>query len=70
MLLSSTQILETAQRDVPLGNLIKGGARLIQGKFQPLSERTLMRLTDSQEALALVLGEDVDKFYDVASTIG
>ena len=61
--IDAPQIFETAHRDVPLTKLLNDDARLIStgGLRPPL--HALVRLTDSQEALALALGEQFIDFY-------
>jgi hypothetical protein len=61
--LEPVHILETARYDVPLGRLLSTGAALIIGQSGPPPETSLVRLTDSQEALALALGDDTPAFY-------
>lgn len=61
--LQPEHILATARADIPLGELLASGATLISGP-QPAPPLDLpVRLTDSQEALALALGEDTLAFY-------
>ena len=62
--LAPAQILETARRDVPLSKLLSAGAELIVGDAGPPPETSWVRLTDSQEALALALGENTPSFYE------
>ncbi|GEM_PF-712740 len=61
--LKPIHILETAQRDVPLSKLLSSGAELVEGKSGLLPEHSWARMTDSQEALALALGDDGLSFY-------
>jgi len=61
--LRPAHILETARRDVPLGELLSSGAELVEGESGRLPEASWARLTDSQEALALALGDDGLSFY-------
>jgi len=61
--LSAEQVLETARRDVTLGDLIAGGSELISGPLPSPQLETLTRLTDSQEALALALGDETPEVY-------
>lgn len=61
--LQPEHILATARADIPLGELLASGASLVSGP-QPAPPLDLpVRLTDSQEALALALGEDTLAFY-------
>jgi len=62
--LPSTLVLETARRDVPLGELLMAGAALVPGRSVSPSLDGLARMTDSQEALALALGHETPSFYD------
>lgn len=56
-------ILATARADLPLNKLLESGACLVSGA-QPAPPSSLpVRLTDSQEALALALGERTLSFY-------
>lgn len=56
--------LETARQDVPLRDLLDSGAELVEGESGQLPESAWVRLTDSQEALALALGDDALTFYE------
>jgi 8-oxo-dGTP pyrophosphatase MutT (NUDIX family) len=67
--LGAQQILETAHADIPLGLLLAGGAELVKGKTKPPPNGSLARMTDSQEALALALGEDTLAFYQALGTV-
>ena len=58
------QILQTAQQDVRLRDLIATGAQLIDNNSPTLSQRVLVRMTDSQEALALGLSKRTVPFYE------
>ncbi|MFQ5812895.1 MAG: NUDIX hydrolase [Anaerolineae bacterium] len=62
--LRPAHVLETARQDVPLCNLLDSGAELVEGESDPLPETAMLRLTDSQEALALALGDDALIFYE------
>ncbi len=57
--------LETAHRDVLLGKLLDSGAELVESEPGLLREQSWTRMTDSQEALALALGDDGLSFYTV-----
>jgi len=61
--LCAEQTLETARADIPLGQLLAGGAEFAPGKTKPPPIEGLARLTDSQEALVLALGKDALAFY-------
>ena len=61
--LKPVHILETAHRDVPLSKLLSSGAELVEGEPGLLLEQSWARLTDSQEALALALGDEGLSFY-------
>ena len=68
--LTPEQVLATAQDDVPLSRLLSRGAELVVEDFGPPPESSWVRLTDSQEALALALGDSTPAFYnslDIAS---
>ncbi|MBM3135207.1 MAG: hypothetical protein FJZ89_07990 [Chloroflexi bacterium] len=62
--LTPEQVLATAQDDVPLPRLLSSGAELVVGDAGPPPESSWVRLTDSQEALALALGEKTPAFYN------
>ena len=57
------QVLETARRDVPFNELLASGAELITGPTGPPPLDALARMTDSQEALALALGDETMAAY-------
>lgn len=61
--LSAEQILETALGDVRLGTLLQQGAALVTGERDFLDLTYWTRLTDSQEALALALGQGTPTYY-------
>jgi 8-oxo-dGTP pyrophosphatase MutT (NUDIX family) len=61
--LKPAHILETARRDVPLNELLSSGAELIESEPELLPRQSWARMTDSQEALALALGDDGLSFY-------
>lgn len=62
--LKPNQILETAREDVPLQELLARGAELVIAGSMPPPETSLVRLTDSHEALALALGTEVPSFCE------
>lgn len=62
--LRPAHVPETARQDVPLRHLLDSGAELVEGASGPLPETAWVRLTDSQEALALALGDDALTFYE------
>jgi len=66
--LKPAHILETARRDVPLSELLSSGAELVERAPQFLPEQSWARMTDSQEALALALGDDGLSFYTIFVT--
>jgi len=62
--LKPSQVVETARRDVLLRELLDSGAELVQGEGGKMPEMGWIRMTDSQEALALALGDDALSFYE------
>ena len=62
--LSAEQVVETARRDVPLGDLLANGADLITRPGAPPPPTAVTRLTDSQEALVLALGGRARGVYE------
>ncbi|HSG17802.1 MAG TPA: NUDIX domain-containing protein [Anaerolineae bacterium] len=63
--LSAAQVQQTAHDDVPLRDLLLHGAELITRPADPPpSPAAMTRLTDSQEALALALGERTVAVYE------
>lgn len=62
--LSSRQVIEAARRDVPLSELLRSGAALVEREPGCLPRDAWARLTDSQEALVLGLGQSALAFYD------
>ena len=63
--LSAGQLRQTAHEDVPLRDLLTGGAELISRPGDPLPPTAaLTRLTDSQEALVLALAERAVEVYE------
>jgi hypothetical protein len=61
--LKPEQILQVAQRDLAIGDLQAAGATLCSREAQEPDGKALARLTDSQEALALALGNQAPAFY-------
>jgi 8-oxo-dGTP pyrophosphatase MutT (NUDIX family) len=61
--LSADQVVKTARQDVPIRNLLDGGAQLIARPGGPPPSAGVTRLTDSQEALILALGEQALGVY-------
>jgi 8-oxo-dGTP pyrophosphatase MutT (NUDIX family) len=61
--LSAEQVLESARRDITLGELLAGGAELIPGTSTAPHPENQARMTDSQEALALALGDETPSVY-------
>jgi len=68
--LKPVHVVETARQDVPLRKLLDSGAELIEDDSDPLPEAAWVRLTDSQEALVLALGDDALTFYKVLTGQG
>jgi hypothetical protein len=62
--LRPVQVVQTARQDVRLGRLLDSGAELIENEPGILARTTWVRLTDSQEALVLALGDDALPFYE------
>jgi 8-oxo-dGTP pyrophosphatase MutT (NUDIX family) len=62
--LPAAWVLETARRDVPLGELLMAGAALVPGRSGSPPLDGLARMTDSQEALALALDSATPSFYE------
>ncbi len=65
--LKPAHIVEVARADVPLHSLLGLGAELLEGERVRLPREAWARLTDSQEALALALGEEAIAFYQTMS---
>jgi 8-oxo-dGTP pyrophosphatase MutT (NUDIX family) len=61
--LAAEQVLATARADVPLGLLQAQGADLILGAAGPPPPGCWARLTDSQEALGVALGDELPALY-------
>ena len=64
MWLKPEQIVEVAARDVAMRTLLDAGVELLERVGAALPRAAWVRLTDSQEALALALGEDALAFYE------
>ena len=62
--LTAAQVVQTAREDVPLANLQAGGAELIICPGAPPPPAAIARLTDSQEALILALGQRALSVYE------
>lgn len=62
--LSAAQVIQTARQDVPLRHLLAGGATLITRSGAPPPSTAVTRLTDSQEALVLALGDRALGVYE------
>jgi len=61
--LTAEQVVDAARCDVPLRELLAAGATVIERVGEALPHDAWARLTDSQEALALALGEKAVTFY-------
>jgi len=61
--LTPDQILNTARTDLELEQLITQGAELVTYGTHALPTAAITRMTDSQEALSIALGERTPKFY-------
>lgn len=61
--MSPEQVLRTARQNAPLRDLLVGGAELVLGATPPPPDASSVRLTDSQEALGIALGEALPAFY-------
>jgi len=61
--LTAEQVVDTARRDVPLRELLAAGATITERAGEVLPHDAWARLTDSQEALAVALGEKAEMFY-------
>jgi 8-oxo-dGTP pyrophosphatase MutT (NUDIX family) len=61
--LDADQVLATARADVFLEDLLRDGAELVTGDAGPPPPGSLARLTDSQEALGLALGDTLPALY-------
>ncbi len=67
--LKISQVLETAQKDVRLDELIEGGAVLFGGDNELPELTNWIRMTDSQEALGIALGSSLVSFYETVGKI-
>jgi hypothetical protein len=63
MWLGAEQVLQTAREDVALHKLLSSDAELLLGEKEPPPLSSWVRLTDSQEALGLALGDSLPAFY-------
>ena len=61
--LNPEHILQVAQADLRLGSLLNDGAELLLGPSPAPPASTWVRLTDSQETLAIALGEKTSAYY-------
>jgi len=61
--LKPEHVVAASHHDVPLSTLLRSGAELIERTEGCLPDTALARLTDSQEALVLALGEAALAFY-------
>jgi len=61
--LTPEQVVQTAREDVRLSILLEAGAQLIEIRAGIISKRVWVRLTDSQEALVLALGDRSLPYY-------
>ena len=66
--LRPSQVVETAHQDVLLRHLLAAGAELVESAPAAMPETAWVRLTDSQEALVLALGDDALGFYQELAT--
>lgn len=57
-------VVDTARDDAPLRKLLDSGAELVEVRLGSMPETAWVRLTDSQEALVLALGDDALTFYE------
>lgn len=67
--LTPARILQTARDDVLLRDLLEAGAELIERDPGSAPRDGWTRLTDSQEALALALGDDTVAFYEMLAVL-
>jgi 8-oxo-dGTP pyrophosphatase MutT (NUDIX family) len=68
--LTAEQVVATARQDVPLSQLLDGGATLVEDRAGLVPRDALARLTDSQEALVLGLAEAALAFYEGCLQLG
>jgi 8-oxo-dGTP pyrophosphatase MutT (NUDIX family) len=61
--LKPAHVIDVAREDVPLDRLLASGAELLESEGVRLPREAWTRLTDSQEALALALGDQAIAFY-------
>ncbi|MFQ5341398.1 MAG: hypothetical protein ACE5F6_07605 [Anaerolineae bacterium] len=61
--LTPQQVVDTARDDVLLCQLLDAGAELVEARPASMPHTAWVRLTDSQEALALALGYEALSFY-------
>jgi 8-oxo-dGTP pyrophosphatase MutT (NUDIX family) len=61
--LSPAHVVATAHHDLPLRQLLDGGAELIEHDAYHMPRTSWVRLTDSQEALAIALRDRAVPFY-------
>lgn len=67
MWMRPAQVVDTARQDVALPELLNSGAELVEGEPGAMPETAWVRMTNSQEALALALGDDALAFYEALS---
>jgi 8-oxo-dGTP pyrophosphatase MutT (NUDIX family) len=65
--LKPRHVVDAAREDIPLHRLLALGAELVEVETAGLPREAWARLTDSQEALALALGEEAIAFYQAMS---
>jgi len=61
--LTPQQVVDTTRDDVLLCQLLDAGVELVEARPASMPETAWVRLTDSQEALALALGDKALSFY-------
>jgi 8-oxo-dGTP pyrophosphatase MutT (NUDIX family) len=61
--LTASQVVQVAQRDILLQDLLDSGAGILEGTPRLLPRNAWLRLVDSQEALVLALGDNALPFY-------
>lgn len=62
--LNASQVLRTAWEDVQLTELLESGAVLQTANNKPPNKNSWIRMTDSQEALGIALGNSLVSFYE------